>query len=86
MAASWRRANPTPGWKPKSGRTGFVNPRPPAVPATLHLSLDEYYAGAALMGLFAAQSEEPDPDWITDEAIDVGKRMATKIRKFRVKQ
>lgn len=80
--SSWRRDHPTPGWKGRRAETGtaLVNPRPPAVPATLNLTLEEYYAAAALMGLLPAQTEQPERDWLTDEALAIGETMAAKAK------
>jgi hypothetical protein len=58
-------AKPTPGWKPRNPR-GWSNPRPPSVPSTMDLRLDEYYAGAALIGVIASQGEEPDLRWVRE--------------------
>jgi hypothetical protein len=72
------KAGPSPGWKGLAavGFPRFVNPRPPAVPSTLDLRLDEYYAAASLMGLLAASTEEPDQKWACEWAVEMGARMA----------
>jgi hypothetical protein len=59
-------AKPTPGWKPRLRVGAWVNPRPPSVPSTMDLRLDEYYAGAALIGVIASQGEEPDTKWVRE--------------------
>lgn len=75
---------PTPGWKGKSsGGTGWRNPRMPSVPATLALTLDEYFAAASVMGLLASQHEEPDPQWCADWSFKMGRTMAAEARKRR---
>ena len=61
----------------------MINPRPPAVPATLALTLEEYYAGCWAIGMLAAQGEEPDMDWIIDRSLQFGERMARKALKRR---
>jgi hypothetical protein len=67
-------------------RIAVSNPRPPAVPATLGLTLEEYFAAAALMGLLAAQDEEFDQDWASEWALDIGAKMATKALARRGRQ
>jgi hypothetical protein len=69
-------SKPTPGWKPRAVRPGFVNPRPPSVPNTMDLRLDEYFAGAALIGVLASQGEEPDTEWACKWAWEMGHKMA----------
>lgn len=71
------------GWNP---RTALKNPRPPAVPASLELTLDEYYAAAGAIGLLSAQIEEPEPGWAARWALDFGEQMATEARKRRRKR
>lgn len=75
-----RRTKATPGWKPRSPSSRLTNPRPPAVPATLDLTIDEYYAAAGAIGLLAAQGEECDPEWAADWALEFGRTMAAKAR------
>lgn len=78
---------PSPGWKPRAPRaTAFVNPRAPSVPATLHLSLEEYFASAALIGIIAAQGDEPDKDWASEWALEQGAIMAAKARERRARR
>jgi hypothetical protein len=72
--------SPTPGWKGTAILSGWVNPRAPAVPATLHLTLDAYYAGCALIGILAAQTEQPNIDWASETAIEQGRNIAQKVR------
>lgn len=82
-----RKPKPTPGWKgwsiggPKA--VGWRNPRPPAVPATLDLRLEEYFAAASVMGLLAAQLDEPDQKWCTTWSFQMGRRMAIEARRRR---
>lgn len=77
----------TPGWKPRRPRTAtaLANPRPPAAPATLDLTLEEYYAAAGAMGLLAAQGEECDPEWAAEWALKFGVKLAAKARERRNK-
>lgn len=78
---SWRAARPQPGWQ---GHDQFLqNPRPPAVPATLDLDLEGYYAACGAIGILAAQTRQPDLDWVVDQASKFGEKMARKIRKQR---
>ena len=63
----------------------FVNPRPPAVPATLQLTLEEYYAAAGAIGLLAAQLQEPDAEWALEWSLDFGEKMAAASRRRRLK-
>jgi len=68
------------GWQGR--RTGLVNSRPPALPIDLahEMTLEDYYAAAALIGILAAQHEEPNHDWACQSAIDMGNRMASTVR------
>lgn len=61
----------------------MINARPPAVPATLNLTLAEYFSAAAVIGLLAAQHEEPPKDWISTWALDFGQHMAAEARRRR---
>jgi hypothetical protein len=84
--AGTHRSKPTPGWKGLSAiRLGWRNPRTPAVPATLDLTLDEYFAAASVMGLLASQVEEPDRRWCCDWSFKMGRTMATEARRRRRK-
>lgn len=74
---------PTPGWKGTAIADGWVNPRPPALPATLHLTLEAYYTGCAMIGILAAQTEQPDLDWVSNLAIAQGTNTAAKIKRER---
>jgi hypothetical protein len=56
--SSPRRLDPRP-----DGRTG-AKPTPGWKP--MDLRLDEYYAGAALIGVIASQGEEPDTKWVRE--------------------
>ena len=80
---AWKRDKPTPGWHshPRATATALANPRPPAVPASLNLTHEEYYAAAALMGILSAQGEEPDVQWASALAHDMGEAMAAESRK-----
>lgn len=81
-----RATHPTPGWKARTDHvtpTALVNPRTPAVPATLDLRLEEYFASAALIGILAAQDEEPDKEWASEWAMEQGRIMAAKAREQR---
>lgn len=78
--SSWKAARPVPGW---NARTPFVNPRAPAVPATLDINLEEYYTAAALIGILCAQGNEPDMDWAADWSEKMGAKMAARSRKRR---
>jgi len=69
------------GWQGRG--TDWANPRPPAVPASLALSLEEYFAAAALMGLLAAQQGEPDMEWCAEWALKMGRELAAKARKIK---
>lgn len=77
----WRRDRTVPGWQ--GAPVALVNPRVPAVPATLDLDLEGYYTAAAVIGLLAAQKKEPDMDWALDWAVEFGEKMAKKVRKRR---
>jgi hypothetical protein len=74
---------PAPGWKGRSTRTLFTNARVPSVPATLDISLHEYYAAAALMGLIASQHDEPNQKWACQWSFEMGQRMAHEAVKHR---
>ena len=86
---AWRQTSPTPGWKPRalgSGATALANPRPPAVPATLQLTLEQYYAGCGAIGMLAAQGDEPNMDWIVKRSIEFGEKMAKGTRRRRLRK
>jgi len=74
---------PAAGWQDRYPRaiTGLSNPRPPAVPATLQLSLEEYYAACSLIGLLGSQGSEPNQEWAAEWACKMGALMAKKCRK-----
>jgi hypothetical protein len=79
-----RARRPAAGWKARVvARPPFVNPRPPSVPSTMDLRLDEYFAGAALIGVLASQGEEPDVEWACQWAWDMGHKMARQAVKRR---
>lgn len=78
---SWRRTKqPVRGW---NSRMQMQNPRPPAAPASLDLSLEEYFAAAGAMGLLSAQLEEPDAEWALNWSLDFGERMAREAERRR---
>lgn len=80
---TWRdTARPVRGW---NTRSKLQNPRPPAAPASLDITLEEYYAAAGAIGLLSAQLDEPDPDWASEWALEFGERMAEKSRRRRLK-
>jgi hypothetical protein len=83
--SSWRQNKPAPGWNSHRRGTPLANPRPPAVPASLELTLEEYYAAAATIGLLAAQEIEPDAEWASRWSLDYGQRMAREARRRRQK-
>ena len=68
------------GWQSWSEGTGFSNPRPPAVPATLELTKAEYFAAASLIGLLASQRKEPNQEWARKWAYEMGEKMARSSR------
>lgn len=74
---------PSWGWKPRNPEDGLSNPRPPATPATLRLSLPEYFAAAAAIGLLASQGEEPDQKWVCHWSFGMGERMAAEAKRRR---
>lgn len=80
-AAAGGARKPTPGWN--GVPTVFVNARTPSVPATLALSLEEYFAAGALVGLLAAQHEEPEHRWACDWSFKMGRSMAAEALKRR---
>ena len=69
---------PTWGWKGRRSNapTAFVNPHAPSVPATLEINLEQYYAGCGAIGIFAAQAEEPNSDWVVEKSREFGRKMA----------
>ncbi len=79
-AATWRTETPEPGWR-GWGSNGVTNPRPPTVPATLHLNLEQYYTACALIGLLSSQSSEPNRDWVAGWSCDVGQAVAAEAKK-----
>lgn len=82
---SARAKRPASGWKPRTLTLGWRNPRTPAVPATLHIDLPEYYAASALMGVIASQGEEPDQQWCRDWSFRMGEMMAQEAHRRRRK-
>lgn len=80
------RPKPARGWQGHD--PGFVNPRAPSVTASVaqQLSLDDYFAAAALMGLLASQSREPDQQWAANWSLQMGTRLARVVRKRRLKR
>jgi hypothetical protein len=84
-ATADRRRRPTPGWKAWAdiGVAGWRNPRTPAVPATLQISLDEYFTATSLMGLLSSQAAEPDQAWCCDWSFGMGEKMAREARRRR---
>ena len=77
---TWGSATPVAGWNTS---TAFSNPRTPAVPASLDLTLEEYFAAAALVGILGAQQKEPDMAWASKWANEMGATMAAEARKRR---
>jgi hypothetical protein len=67
-----KASEPAPGW-PRGTR--FVNARPPSVPTTLDLRLNEYYAGAVVIGLTASADREPNKKWARKWSFDMGDEM-----------
>lgn len=62
------------------------NPRTPSVPASLNLTLEEYFAAAGAVGLLSAQIEEPDATWACEWSLNFGAAMAAAARKRRKSQ
>jgi hypothetical protein len=77
-------SKPAPGWK--SAPAVFLNARSPSVPATLALSLEEYFTASALVGLLASQHDEPDHRWACQWSYKMGKTMAQEAIKRRRKK
>jgi hypothetical protein len=63
--------------------TAFVNPRPPSVPATLNITLDEYFATASLIGLLSASKREPNKQWAKDWSYEMADMMAAESARRR---
>ncbi len=78
-----RPGKPTPGWKAGVRLPHFINSRPPSVPTTMDLRLNEYFAGAALIGVLASQADEPDPEWACEWSWKMGRKMAAQAAKAR---
>lgn len=83
MGGRAEKQKPGAGWKPRTTRTNWQNPRPPGTPATLDLTLGEYFAAAATIGVLAAQGEEPDREWLQDWSLEYGYEMAEKAKRRR---
>lgn len=83
MRVVWQNDRPVPGW---NSRVALANPRTPSAPATLDLTLEEYFAAAALVGILSAQEREPDMDWAAEWAHRMGGVMAAESRKRRRKR
>lgn len=71
------------GWKGHPQIAGFANPRMPSVPTTLDITLEEYFAAGALMGLLASQHQEPDRDWACSWSFTMGRGMAAEALRRR---
>lgn len=54
--------------------------------APLELTLEDYYTGLALTGVLAAQTVEPDEDWLCRVTERIGLRMAESSRKRRARR
>lgn len=80
LTLAWHDDDPAPCW---NAVTELQNPRSPSVPATLHLSLTEYFAASALIGLLSAQQKEPEMEWAARWALEMGHKMATESRRRR---
>lgn len=63
---------------------GWRNPRIPSVPATLNLTLDEYFTATSLVGLLSSQTQEPNQRWCCDWSFKMGDTMARAARKRRL--
>lgn len=80
MSKAVNAAEKYPGLWPVPG-TALQNPRPPAVPSTLRINLEQYYGACALMGAVSAHRDQPpNMEALTDWALDVGEMMAKKAR------
>lgn len=86
MAIRPGRRKPTWGWRPRNAGGGLKNPRPPAVPATLDITLPEYFTAAAAIGLLASQGEEPDQKWVCRWSFGLGARMAAEAKRRRTRR
>jgi hypothetical protein len=83
--------SPWKGWAGVSRSLPWVNPRPPAVPANLELSLEGYFTAAVAIGFLSAQAEEPDrkktvpylADWGEDMAAEERRRRRARFRRSR---
>jgi hypothetical protein len=64
----------------------LVNPRPPSVPATLSITLDEYFATASLIGLLSASKREPNKQWAKDWSYEMGDADGRRVRASTKKQ
>ncbi len=80
-AEAWRQDEPRPGWRGWEPESGVTNPRPPTVPATLHLNLEQYYTACALIGLLSSQASEPNREWVANWSCDVGQAVALEAKK-----
>ena len=65
----------------QSGATALANPKPPAVPANLDLTLEQYFAACAAIGLLSSQHEEPDQDAAVQWTLEFGEKLARESRK-----
>lgn len=84
--AATARKPPTPGWKALGHPRGaWKNPRTPSVPATLDLTLEEYFSAGALIGILSSQAEEPNQRWACDWSFQMGRAMAKEARRRRAR-
>ncbi len=70
-----------PGWRGRQEQTSVTNPKPPTVPATLHINLEQYYTACALIGLLSSQASEPNREWVANWSCDVGQAVAVEAKK-----
>lgn len=88
--AARRPREPSWGWQGRSSalRRGLLNPRAPSVPHSLadDLTLEDYFTASALIGVLAAQYEQPDHKWVEQETLAIGARMAAAARRRRIRR
>ena len=79
-------AEPPPGWRGHPFPIALLNPKSPSVPATLDLTLEDYYTSSAVIGMLASQFGEPNREWACRWVLDFGEKLARASRKRRRKR
>jgi hypothetical protein len=64
----------------KPAETSLRLPRTRTVPATVHLTPEEYFAAAAALVVLSGSDKAPTRGWVQDRALDFVDEMTTRAR------